>query len=352
MFQTPFMRPDRSAGQVFDWGVAQAVTADEAGFTEYWIGEHATLQWESIPSPELIIAAAARATKNIKLGPLAHLLPYHHPATLAVQTSWLSHILQGRYQLGIAAGAYPTDAALRGITDMSVNHKMLFEAIDIIEKVWAGKEYQAQGQFWNHGFPHEDPIHPVRPVTPFGGHIPMAMTGLSPNSPSIKFAGARGYMPVSVYSGDAFVMNHWEVYSEAAAANGHPADRSIHRVVRDCVIADTDAEAKRFAIEGGLGAAWEQYLAPTYKRFGVMEGLLADPSHSVDDVDAAYLAEHVWITGSPETVIQKLNDWQGHVGGFGTLLIYSYDYIDGSKQWEESMRRLAQEVAPKVSMPA
>ena len=35
---------------------------DQAGFSEYWVGEHATLNWEAIPSPELVIAAAARQT--------------------------------------------------------------------------------------------------------------------------------------------------------------------------------------------------------------------------------------------------------------------------------------------------
>src|ERR1700761_3818188 len=156
MFQTPFMRPERTAAQTFDWAVRQAVLADEVGFSEYWVGEHGTLQWESIPSPELVIAAAGHQTKNIKLGPLAHLLPYHHPATLAVQTAWLSNVLGGRYQLGVAAGAYPTDAALRGITDMSVNHEMLFEAIDIMEAIWLGEPYQAEGTFWKHGFPEQD----------------------------------------------------------------------------------------------------------------------------------------------------------------------------------------------------
>ncbi|HEX4108340.1 MAG TPA: LLM class flavin-dependent oxidoreductase [Solirubrobacteraceae bacterium] len=352
MFQTPFMRPDRRPAEVFDWAVRQAITADEAGFTEYWIGEHGTLQWESIPSPELVIAAAGPQTKNIKFGPLAHLLPYHHPATLAVQTAWLANVLEGRYQLGIAAGAYPTDAALRGITDMSVNHEMLFEAIEIIEKVWKGEEYQAEGKFWRHGFPHQDETHPLRDIRPPGGRIQMAMTGLSPDSPSIAFAGARGYIPVSIYSGNPFVVNHWELYEKAASENGFTVDRSLHHVVRDVVIADTDAEAKRFAIEGGLGDAWMQYLMPTYKRFGVMEGLLADPSHKVEDVDMEYLAEHVWITGSPETVLRKFEDWfEALGGGFGTHLIYSYDYVDsGAERWEESMRRFAQEIAPKISI--
>ena len=46
-------------GQVFDWAVRQAVHADRIGFSEYWVGEHGTLNWEGIPSPELVIAAAA-----------------------------------------------------------------------------------------------------------------------------------------------------------------------------------------------------------------------------------------------------------------------------------------------------
>ena len=82
MFQTPFLRPERSAKQVFDWCIRQAVHADRIGFSEYWVGEHATLDWESVPSPELVIAAAASQTSQIKFGPLAHLLPYHNPAML------------------------------------------------------------------------------------------------------------------------------------------------------------------------------------------------------------------------------------------------------------------------------
>jgi alkanesulfonate monooxygenase SsuD/methylene tetrahydromethanopterin reductase-like flavin-dependent oxidoreductase (luciferase family) len=348
MFQTPFMRPERKATQVFDWAIRQAVVADEAGFSEYWVGEHATLDWESIPSPELVIAACARVTKNINLGPLAHLVPYYHPATLAVQSAWMSQVLQGRYMLGVATGAYPSDAALRGITDMSLNHKMMLESIEIMEKIWMAEPFEFQGEFWNAGYPKLDPTHPYRDIRPHGGKMQMAMTGLSAPSPSIKFAASRGYLPASVYAGNAFLRSHFEDYAEVAAANGHPVGRHLHRVVRDVVIADTDAEAKALAIKG-LGHAWETYIKPTYVRFGVMKGLLHDPDFDQSKVDAEYLAEHVWIVGSPETVTEKLEKWCDDLGGpFGTLLIYSHDYIDDPKPWEESMQRLAQEVAPKL----
>lgn len=350
MFQTPFMIPGRSAAQVFDWAVRQAVVADEAGFSEYWVGEHGTLNWELIPSPELVIAAAASQTKRIILGPLAHLLPYHHPATLAIQTAWMSQVLQGRYMLGVATGAYPTDAALRGIKDMSKNHKMMIEAIDIMERVWKAEPFEFQGEFWNAGFPKSDPAKPLRDVRPWGGKMQLAMTGLSAPSPSITFAGVHGFIPASVYAGNKFLRSHFDTYAEGAAAQGRAYDRSVHRVVRDVLVADTDEEARRLAINGPLGHAWMEYLKPTYERFGVLKGLLHDPSVDPADVDAEYLAEHVWIVGSPETVAAKFEKWFDELGGpFGTLLIYSHDYYDDPKPWEESMQRLVSEVVPKLN---
>ncbi len=353
MFQTPFLRPERKPKQVFEWAIRQAVHADKVGFTEYWVGEHGTLDWESIPSPELVIAAAALQTENIKFGPLAHLLPYHHPATLAIQTAWLSQILEGRYMLGVATGAYPTDAALRGITDMSKNHDMMLEAIDIMEKVWKAEPFSVEGKYWNAGYPEADPKKKLRDVRPWGGDIHMAMTGLSAPSPSIAFAGTHGFIPASVYAGNEFLKSHFETYRDKMTEAGRTSDRSAHRVVRDVIVAETDEEARKLAIEGGIGDAWKAYIKPTYERFGVLKGLLHDPNVDPADVDAAYLAEHVWIVGSVETVRQKLDHWMSELGGpFGTLLIYSHDYIDNPEPWEHSMKLLAEEVAPKIATGA
>lgn len=349
MFQTPFVRPERTPRQVFEWAIQQAIHADRVGFSEYWVGEHGTLNWEGIPSPELVIAAAALQTKQINFGPLAHLLPYHHPATLAVQTAWLSQILEGRYMLGVATGAYPTDAALRGITDMSKNHGMMLEAIDIMEKVWAAQPFQHQGEYWNAGYPEAEGKKPLRDIRPWGGEMQMAMTGLSAPSPSIGFAGTHGFIPASVYAGNAFLKSHFETYREKMSEAGRESDRSVHRVVRDVIVADTDEAARKLAVDGGIGRAWKEYIKPTYERFGVLQGLLHDPAMDPADVDANYLAEHVWIVGSAETVTQKLNAWMDELGGpFGTLLIYSHDYIDDPEPWERSMELLVKEVAPAV----
>src|SRR5882757_586165 len=105
LIHIPYMRLGRTARQTFDWAIRMAVEADQAGFTEMMVAEHATQAWECIPNPELVIAAAARETDRVRFAPMAHLLPYHNPASLAIQVGWLSQILEGRYFLGIGSGA-------------------------------------------------------------------------------------------------------------------------------------------------------------------------------------------------------------------------------------------------------
>jgi alkanesulfonate monooxygenase SsuD/methylene tetrahydromethanopterin reductase-like flavin-dependent oxidoreductase (luciferase family) len=353
MFQTPLQRPERTPRQVFDWGVSQAIAADQAGYTEYWVGEHATLNWESIPNPELLISACVRETERIKFGPGAHLLPYFHPASLAIQVAWLSRVLEGRYMLGVGAGAYPSDAALRGFKDLSQNHPMMEEALEIMNLIWKNEPFYYEGKFWNAGYPEvEGGAHGEwRDLSPYGGKIEIGMTALSEKSPSVAYAGAHGYTPLSVYAGDAFLKHHWTDYEAAATAAGLKVDRSIHHVVRDAFVAETDAEAKKWAIEGALGTAWKEYLLPTYKRFGILKGLLHHPDMNVDEIDLDYLAEHVWLVGSVDTVVEKFQRWFDDLGGFGTFIQYSHDYADNPGPWLESMELLAKEVAPRVQMP-
>jgi hypothetical protein len=95
--------------------------------------------------------------------------------------------------LGVATGAYPTDAALRGITDMSKNHAMMFEAIQQMEKVWKAEPFQEQGQFWNVGFPQEDP-EPFRDVRPWWGND-HGDDRFSAPSPSIPLPASMGSSP-------------------------------------------------------------------------------------------------------------------------------------------------------------
>lgn len=356
----PYMRPERTSRETFDWALANARTADEAGFDDMMVAEHATQQWESIPSPELVIAAAARETERISLAPMAHLLPYHHPAQLAIRVGWLSQILQGRYFLGVGAGAYPNAAVLHGVPeDMSDSNDRVREALWIMEKVWKREPFRYQGKYWNAGFPEEVEMatefeadsHRIADYSPWGGKLDIAVTGLSRNSRSMQYAGERGFRPVSIYSGSSILKTHWETYEKAALENGHTPDRSKYHVSQTVFVAETDKEAKKLAMEGGIGTAFERYLWPIWERFGLLDGFIQDAGADPADVDLEWICDNVWVVGSPETVIDKLNRLYEFTGGWGVLQVETHDYMDDPSPWFESLRLIAQEVAPKVKLP-
>jgi alkanesulfonate monooxygenase SsuD/methylene tetrahydromethanopterin reductase-like flavin-dependent oxidoreductase (luciferase family) len=370
VFHVPYMRPETSAHDTFEYSIQCAVTADEAGFADFMVGEHATQAWENIPNPEVVIGAAAHVTKDLRFAPMAHLLPLHFPGSLAIQTGWLSQVLQGRYFLGIGSGAYGRDAMLRGQPeDLSERDARTQESLEIIRKIWKREPFEFEGKYYKASFPDEhaigvpgvdsaegDDVHTMSDFTPWDGPQgpEIAVTGLSHRSGSLKWAGENGFKPISFFGGSELLKSHWEVYQEAAEANGYTVDRSEFRVCRDVFIAETDEEAKRRAIEGALGETWRRYLVPIYKRFGIFEGYLADAKDGMiaDEVTLDWVADHIWLCGSPETVAKKIEDTIEIAGAWGTLCMNTHDATADPDPWFESMRRLTSEVLPKVGAGA
>lgn len=357
----PYMRPGRTARETFNWGVESSIECDRIGFDSMMISEHASQVWENIPNPELIMAAAVRETERIKFAPMAHLLPHQHPTKIATLVGWLSNILEGRYFMGIGAGAYPAASYMHGIKngqDTAFLNEMVRESLEIIEKIWKREPFFYEGKFWNAGFPEEEVGHDgdeQHKLADFSPKWPLeiAVTGFSPNSPSMRFAGERGFKPFSIYSGREALKSHWDIYSKAALENGHTPDRSRYHVSQTVFVADTDKEAKRRVMEGPIGYCFERYLIPIWVRFGMMDGLIDDSGQNITsaDVDLEWVVDNVFIVGSPDTVVEKMNDLFEQTGGWGTLQVESHDYIDDPSEWFESLERIAKEVAPRISLP-
>jgi len=357
----PYMRPGRTARQTVEWGVQSSIACDKAGFTSMMISEHASQIWENIPNPELIMAAAALQTSRIKFAPMAHLLPHQHPAKLAMTIGWLSQILEGRYFLGIGAGAYPLASYMHGLRDAKTEflNEMVRESLTIMEKIWKREPFFYEGKFWDAGFPveeeahtEEDEQHRLANYAPWGGVAPeIAVTGFSANSPSMRLAGERNFKPVSIFSGLEALKRHWDIYAEANIKAGFTPDRQRHAVSQTVFVADTDAEAKKLVMEGPIGFCFNRYLIPIWRRFGMMDGFAKDAGIDPAKADLEFLVDHVFVVGSPDTVVDKLNTLFHACGGWGTLQIESHDYYDDPAPWFHSLQLVASEVAPRISLP-
>ncbi len=98
---------------------------DKLGFCEAWFGEHHSTGWETIGSPELMIAAAAELTRRIRLGTGVIWLPFHNPLMVANRIVQLDHMTMGRAMFGVGPGPLPTDAMMLGIDIASQRDRMV-----------------------------------------------------------------------------------------------------------------------------------------------------------------------------------------------------------------------------------
>jgi limonene 1,2-monooxygenase len=87
---------------------------DRLGFDEVWVGEHHSGGVEIIASPELMIAAASRCTRRIRLGTGVVSLPYYNPVGRRADRPARSHDSR-RVTCGVGPGALPVDARMPDI---------------------------------------------------------------------------------------------------------------------------------------------------------------------------------------------------------------------------------------------
>jgi alkanesulfonate monooxygenase SsuD/methylene tetrahydromethanopterin reductase-like flavin-dependent oxidoreductase (luciferase family) len=346
----PSHPPERPIWAGQSWDLEEIGRLDRLGFAEAWIGEHFTAAWEPCPAPDLLIAQALQRTERIHLGPLGHLLPYHHPVELAHRVAYLDHLAQGRYRLGVGISALPSDHELFGLDATGgANRRMTFEGLEMMTRLWREGAQDMQGEFWSMRGPRSTLSgleYHLRPYqTP---HPPIAIAGMTPGSANHQLAGEKGYIPVSfsISPDPAVTAQHWDAVIDGAARSGRTPDRNEWRIIRDVYVAPTDAEARALAIGGIMGRCWREFLLPLYLGLGLGPLLKRDPSMPDEAVDLDYVADNLWLVGAPETVAARINDLYDQTGGFGYLVITSYDARDEREPWIRNLRLLAGEVLP------
>lgn len=351
IFMMPCHPPGKPLYQAYDEDAELLILADQLGYREAFIGEHGTMGWEPIPAPDQFIARIGPVTKQIRLGTGVVLMGQHHPANTANRLAQLDHLLKGRFIFGAGTGGITTDLELFGITGGAdeVGQRMM-RGLDLIIKFWTEEPpYDYPGEIW------PIKVENIRPEVRLGWmhrpyqkpYPPIAVPGVGGNSRLLYTAGERGWWPMSTNFANARVLKmHWQQVAAGAAAAGRTADRQQWRVAREVFVADTSAEAHRYARTGSMARAWNDYfsiLLPERSR----EVFCKNETMSTSEINVDYLIENNWIVGDPDEVTSKLRALNDELGGFGTLLMIAHDWDDPAA-WRHSMELLAKEVMPRV----
>jgi probable F420-dependent oxidoreductase len=134
----------RSAQDLVD----TARRAEDLGFATLVMPD--TLQYSL--SPFAALAAAAAATRSLRVGTYVIANDYRHPVMLAKEAATLDFLSGGRLELGLGAGR-PTaaaDNAMLGLTFDSgaVRVERLTESLTILKRLFAGESVDFAGKYY------------------------------------------------------------------------------------------------------------------------------------------------------------------------------------------------------------
>jgi alkanesulfonate monooxygenase SsuD/methylene tetrahydromethanopterin reductase-like flavin-dependent oxidoreductase (luciferase family) len=329
------------------------ILADELGFNEGYVGEHATDRAENITSCAMFLATLAHATKQIKLGTGTVNLPNTHPAAVASQIAMLDHLLDGRFLFVISPGGLLSDAEVFGNLDADRN-AMFLEAINQVLAIWASEPpYNLEGKYWK--------ISVERQFIPELGqgflpkplqrpHPPIVVTAVAPFSKGVTEAAARGWDPISAnFLMPDWVKSHWPKYVEGCERGGRPADATNWRVAKSVFVANDAATAKAYATDpDGPYVYYYRSLFTKLKRGGRLELFKTRRDQPDDEVTLESICDKLIIHGTPDSVADQLLAFQEETGPFGTLLYAGKDWKD-RELGRQSMILMAEKVMPRIN---
>jgi alkanesulfonate monooxygenase SsuD/methylene tetrahydromethanopterin reductase-like flavin-dependent oxidoreductase (luciferase family) len=329
------------------------ILADELGFTEGYVGEHATDQAENITSCVMFISTLINATKSMKLGTGTINMPNSHPVTVASQIAMLDHLLDGRFIFGISPGGLLSDAEAYGNLEANRN-EMFLEAINQVLAIWAGEPpYNLKGKYWSVNIEKQLMAEIGQGFLPKPlqrPHPPIVVTAVAPFSKGVTEAAARGWDPISAnFLMPAWVKSHWPKYAEGCERMGRPANPANWRVAKSIFVADDDKTAKAYATDPN--SPYRFYYSQLFtklKKGGRIELFKTRRDQPDDEVTLDGICDALVIHGSPEKVADEILKFRDQVGDFGTLLYAGKDWRDRDLG-RRSMTLLAEKVLPKVN---
>jgi alkanesulfonate monooxygenase SsuD/methylene tetrahydromethanopterin reductase-like flavin-dependent oxidoreductase (luciferase family) len=155
-----------------------------------------------IPSPQMILAAMAARTSNVRFSTAATIAPFHDPLRLAEDFCVLDQLSRGRFDVIVAGGYAPNEFAMFGVP-VKERPRRVAEAVHTLKAAFTGKPFEYRGRTV-HITP--EPFRPGGPAVIMGG----ASEGAARRAARI----ADGFVPSQP--------EFWEFYRDEMIKLGKP----------------------------------------------------------------------------------------------------------------------------------
>ncbi|HTG25082.1 MAG TPA: LLM class flavin-dependent oxidoreductase [Reyranella sp.] len=297
--------------------------ADTLGFDGIGVNEHHQTAYGLMAAPNVFAGALARRTKNAKIAILGRALPLvNNPLTIAEEFAILDNITGGRIITGFvrgigaeyhASGVNPTES-----------HDRYHEAHDLIVRAWTEPgPFAFEGKYYHFNYVNIWP-------RPFQQPHPPIWIPSQGSSETIKWASAkeRRYTYLQTFSPVDLLFRYMDMYRQEARKSGYEASDDQLGWAVSAYVGDSDAQALREArphveafMNKFLRMPMEMLLPPGYLTLASMKGVMqakkaiTGGARTVEQL----IEQGVFLCGSPETVRQRIADFQGRAR-FNTMI--------------------------------
>jgi len=327
---------DGESPELYAHWLEQIDAAEDLGFDSLWITEHHFRNFGGMmPSPSVILAAAAQRTKKMRLGSAVSILPMHNPLRIAEEFAMVDLLSNGRLNFGAGRGMHPTEYAVFGY-DWNNAQKRLPEALDIVMRAWSGEEFEWQGEHYKF------PKLKVFPQPYQRPHPPIYITA-NRDPESFNMIGTRGHhlMTLPWIATNELQGPRVRQYQDVLRGAGHAVEERDVFVMYPVYVGADDAQARAEVIE-----PWHRWRMFALEAMGLTA--TRDEAHQRVLNHLAYDAmvrDSRGVFGGPETcaqILRKIIDLVGvtHIG-----LTFHFGGLS-QKNVLKSMERFARQVRP------
>lgn len=336
MFTDFHVRPNVTQAEAFDESFRQVDEAERLGMDAVWLAEHHFSPERSVlASPMVIASALASRTRRLRIGLAVQVLPLTNPLRLAEEVATVDHISKGRFDFGV--GRSGLTRYYQGYNVPYEESRSRFrEALTILTQAWSQEQFSHTGEFYTFQNVTVVPKPYQKPHPPM--HVALA------SADTFALVGSLGH-PIFISANTPIpqLQERLSVYRQARLAAGHAGPGEVALRI-PAYVAETAARAHdepeasaRHAIQYAA-----QELVRTAGSTEVAERIRHTASASYDDVLKRRL-----LFGSPEMVIERLQEYREALGITGVVLEMNYGGRIPYDRVINSIRLLAEKVAPQ-----
>lgn len=323
-FMMPLHLPSENPSLAFDRDIELINYADRLGFDEFFIGEHHSAGWETIPAPEMVLAKASATAQRIRLGTSVTSLPFHHPFHVAERFAFLDHMTRGRAVLGVGPSGLATDSQLFNIPPQDLNPMMRESTEIIVRLLETAGPVTFEGKYWQ----IKDMELQLRSYTQPRLKLATASVG---SERSLDFAAQYEMILFSLAGGGppnaVPLAEQWEHVERAGIRHGTKPDRDDFRIVTYVHLADSHEEAWS-EVRAGIVRDVHNY----FYTINTPTQWVTKPKQDPASLTAEEIAtKRRWIIGTPDEAIEQIQALCDETGGFGGLMIGTHEWARQDK---------------------